>query len=173
MGGVGGAGWAHSAVLAGGRLHLFGWSRYGQCGEVVGTLPTPRLASELHVCVGLDASGAPVAVAAVGCGTWHTAAVSASGDAFSWGWLPPRVATAGAAPPLDAAPACIEGPEDDPIVGVACGGGLVALRTAGRALLAVVDGAAVAVHGARAATRELVAASAAGELLCVRCARPT
>uniref|UniRef100_M4C452 RCC1-like domain-containing protein n=1 Tax=Hyaloperonospora arabidopsidis (strain Emoy2) TaxID=559515 RepID=M4C452_HYAAE len=74
------AGWAHSALVSTiGEVFTFGWGLYNQLGHgCTQDEPLPVAVDALH---GLDSD-----VVQVACGNWHTAALTASGDMYTWGW---------------------------------------------------------------------------------------
>jgi hypothetical protein len=88
-------GWSHSAcVSADGALWTWGWGLYLQLGHGEPLDERrPRVVRALDgIAVGVGNTGAGAAgiasrgVAGVACGAWHTAALSTSGDLYSWGW---------------------------------------------------------------------------------------
>ena len=88
-------GWSHSAcVSADGALWTWGWGLYLQLGHGEPLDERrPRVVRALDgIAVGVGSAGAGGAgsvsrgVAGVACGAWHTAALSTSGDLYSWGW---------------------------------------------------------------------------------------
>lgn len=74
-------GWSHALGLdREGRLWAWGSNRYGQCAQPPDThqlLPQPTLVSVL---------GCDVQFTCVSAGSEHSAAVSADGKVYSWGW---------------------------------------------------------------------------------------
>ncbi|CAH0494034.1 unnamed protein product [Peronospora farinosa] len=74
------AGWAHSALISTtGEVFTFGWGLYNQLGH-----GSPQ--NELRPVIVDALRGLDSDVVQVACGNWHTAALTASGDLYTWGW---------------------------------------------------------------------------------------
>ncbi|KAE9331612.1 hypothetical protein PF008_g15344 [Phytophthora fragariae] len=74
------AGWAHSALVSTtGGVFTFGWGLYNQLGH--GSTQNELEPAVVDALQGLDSE-----VVQVACGNWHTAALTASGDLYTWGW---------------------------------------------------------------------------------------
>ncbi|KAG6612606.1 E3 ubiquitin-protein ligase HERC4 [Phytophthora cinnamomi] len=74
------AGWAHSALVSTtGDVFTFGWGLYNQLGH--GSTQNELEPVVVDALQGLDSD-----VVQVACGNWHTAALTASGDLYTWGW---------------------------------------------------------------------------------------
>ncbi|KAG7379278.1 hypothetical protein PHYPSEUDO_008774 [Phytophthora pseudosyringae] len=74
------AGWAHSALISTtGEVFTFGWGLYNQLGH-------GSTQNELQPIVVDALQGLESEVVQVACGNWHTAALTASGDLYTWGW---------------------------------------------------------------------------------------
>ncbi|CEG37205.1 FOG: RCC1 domain [Plasmopara halstedii] len=74
------AGWAHNAIIStSGEVFTFGWGLYNQLGH--GSTHNELQPLAVEALRGLDSD-----IAQVACGTWHTAALTASGDLYTWGW---------------------------------------------------------------------------------------
>ncbi|CAI5740081.1 unnamed protein product [Hyaloperonospora brassicae] len=74
------AGWAHSALVSiAGEVFTFGWGLYNQLGH--GSIQDESVPVAVDALYGLDSE-----VVQVACGNWHTAALTASGDVYTWGW---------------------------------------------------------------------------------------
>ncbi|EGZ26227.1 hypothetical protein PHYSODRAFT_486876 [Phytophthora sojae] len=74
------AGWAHSALVStSGEVFTFGWGLYNQLGH--GSTQNEVEPVVVDALQGVDSEAVQVA-----CGNWHTAALTASGDLYTWGW---------------------------------------------------------------------------------------
>ncbi|KUF83743.1 E3 ubiquitin-protein ligase HERC4 [Phytophthora nicotianae] len=74
------AGWAHSALIStSGEVFTFGWGLYNQLGH--GSTQNEHEPVLVDALRGLDSD-----IVQVACGNWHTAALTASGDLYTWGW---------------------------------------------------------------------------------------
>ncbi|CAH0480186.1 unnamed protein product [Peronospora belbahrii] len=74
------AGWAHNAFISTtGEVFTFGWGQYNQLGH--GSTQDELRPVVVDALRGLDSD-----VVQVACGNWHTAALTASGDLYTWGW---------------------------------------------------------------------------------------
>ncbi|KAL4138725.1 hypothetical protein PRIC2_002229 [Phytophthora ramorum] len=74
------AGWAHSAMVSTtGEVFTFGWGLYNQLGH--GSTQNERQPTAVDALQGLDSK-----IEQVECGNWHTAALTLSGDLYTWGW---------------------------------------------------------------------------------------
>ncbi|KAF0698327.1 Aste57867_11047 [Aphanomyces stellatus] len=81
------AGTNHSAVVTTtGLLYTFGWGLYHQLGQgTTENVSTPTCVQSLEGVGAFDGqhfSG----LASVACGAWHTAALTTTGDVYTWGW---------------------------------------------------------------------------------------
>ncbi|KAG3249122.1 hypothetical protein PI124_g6219 [Phytophthora idaei] len=74
------AGWAHSALISmSGEVFTFGWGLYNQLGH--GSTQDELQPVVVDALRGLDSD-----IVQVACGNWHTAALTTSGDLYTWGW---------------------------------------------------------------------------------------
>eukprot|EP00752_Nemacystus_decipiens_P007399 g6617.t1 len=90
----------HSALLTSdGRVWTFGSSLHGQLGlGSVGNLSRIPTAVDALDGVGtMRMDGSFTGIASVACGAWHTAALSTTGDVYTWGWA--RFGALGPCPP--------------------------------------------------------------------------
>lgn len=82
------AGWLHSALLTTtGVVMTTGWGLYGQLGNgATDNAHSPTVVEALLDVGGIQPDGGVGGVRAVACGAWHTAAVCAIGDLYTFGW---------------------------------------------------------------------------------------
>ncbi|CAM9523322.1 unnamed protein product [Discosporangium mesarthrocarpum] len=79
----------HTALLdAGGRVLTFGSGLHGQLG--IGTVGervwTPTVVDALEGVGTMRPDGTFTGISSIACGAWHTAALSTTGDLYTWGW---------------------------------------------------------------------------------------
>ncbi|ETV80676.1 hypothetical protein H257_06184 [Aphanomyces astaci] len=81
------AGAHHSAVIScDGHLYTFGWGLYHQLGHgTTNNVFTPTRVRSLEG-VGQLQRNHFTGLARVACGAWHTAALTTTGDVYTWGW---------------------------------------------------------------------------------------
>ncbi|CAN0487994.1 unnamed protein product, partial [Ectocarpus sp. 12 AP-2014] len=79
----------HSAIITNdGRIWTFGSGLHGQLGlgTVGETSSIPTVVDALMGVGTMRPDGSFTGIEAVACGAWHTAALSTTGDVYTWGW---------------------------------------------------------------------------------------
>ncbi|KAI9922521.1 hypothetical protein PsorP6_000429 [Peronosclerospora sorghi] len=115
------AGWGHSALISTkGEVLTFGWGLYNQLGH--GCTQNEVQPIAVDALRGLDSD-----VVQIACGNWHTVALTASGDMYTWGWgrdgqLAQESVAAQVIPRVVSIPLSFETSDDaQDVVAIACG----------------------------------------------------